>query len=159
MPKMHTLCLTILLSLSSLALAGTDGDGVADAIDNCPSVANADQLDTDSDGVGNECDTDDDNDGYSDDEERTASTNPLLASSSPSWSNNGATYTLQMDRLPSQQGWIYQGTDSIQEGDVARLENGFLRWDTLGAESLIGSDVSGNYRFLTEEYDEFALEL
>jgi len=62
MPKMHTLCLIILLSLSSLALAGTDGDGVADAVDNCPSVANADQLDTDSDGVGNECDADDDGD-------------------------------------------------------------------------------------------------
>jgi hypothetical protein len=54
----------------------TDGDGVADATDNCPVVANADQLDTDADGKGDVCDncptiantsqTDSDNDGRGD---------------------------------------------------------------------------------------------
>jgi hypothetical protein len=34
-----------------------DGDGVADADDNCPDVANADQADDDRDGVGNACGT------------------------------------------------------------------------------------------------------
>ncbi|MGA9523150.1 MAG: PHB depolymerase family esterase [Myxococcaceae bacterium] len=34
----------------------TDGDGVADADDNCPGTANADQADTDGDGIGNVCD-------------------------------------------------------------------------------------------------------
>jgi hypothetical protein len=34
----------------------TDQDGIPDALDNCPSVANADQLDTDGDGLGNVCD-------------------------------------------------------------------------------------------------------
>ena len=43
-----------------------DGDGVEDSLDNCPAVANADQLDTDSDGTGNACDTDDDDDGTDD---------------------------------------------------------------------------------------------
>jgi len=34
----------------------TDSDGVTDALDNCPSVANASQLDTDADSLGDACD-------------------------------------------------------------------------------------------------------
>ena len=37
-----------------------------DGTDNCPLIANADQLDTDSDGTGDACDTDDDGDGDND---------------------------------------------------------------------------------------------
>jgi hypothetical protein len=44
----------------------TDGDGVVDASDNCPKVANADQLDTDEDGQGDACDIDADGDGVID---------------------------------------------------------------------------------------------
>jgi hypothetical protein len=40
----------------------SDFDGVADEVDNCPIDSNADQLDFDGDGLGNECDDDDDND-------------------------------------------------------------------------------------------------
>jgi len=43
-----------------------DGDGVVDAIDNCPVDANTDQADNDHDGSGDVCDDDDDNDGMSD---------------------------------------------------------------------------------------------
>lgn len=43
-----------------------DADGVEDFLDNCPSISNADQIDTDQDGFGDVCDDDDDNDGVAD---------------------------------------------------------------------------------------------
>jgi hypothetical protein len=45
----------------------TDGDGVQDFQDNCPLVANPDQLNSDNDSLGDKCDDDDDNDGIKDD--------------------------------------------------------------------------------------------
>ncbi len=62
--------------------ADYDGDGVPDASDNCPIVANADQADSDHDGVGNACDTvddgnlDSDGDGLTNSEEFELGTNP-----------------------------------------------------------------------------------
>ena len=45
-----------------------DGDGVGDSVDNCPTVANADQADADGDGIGDACEcSDTDGDGVSDD--------------------------------------------------------------------------------------------
>jgi hypothetical protein len=40
----------------------SDGDGVPDTIDNCPTVANTNQLDSDDDGIGDACDSDSDPD-------------------------------------------------------------------------------------------------
>ena len=42
----------------------TDEDGVPDATDNCPEVANPDQADEDSDGHGDVCQNDWDSDGF-----------------------------------------------------------------------------------------------
>ena len=68
------------LLLSSAAYAGDfDGDGVSDELDNCPAVANADQWDSDADGLGNGCDVDFDNDGVVSQEDATALKNAMSA--------------------------------------------------------------------------------
>jgi len=54
-----------------------DRDGIEDALDICPSVADASQIDTDGDGKGNACDVDDDNDGVSDEVEKEIGSDPL----------------------------------------------------------------------------------
>jgi hypothetical protein len=45
------------------SIADTDGDGIADIIDNCPLVPNPDQRDTDGNGVGDACNDANDPDG------------------------------------------------------------------------------------------------
>lgn len=54
--------ITLILTLATLALGGcpgqdSDHDGVPDAIDNCPQVANSDQLDTNGNGIGDACES------------------------------------------------------------------------------------------------------
>ncbi len=49
----------VTLDASTVTLAGdADNDGMADGMDNCTLVANADQRDTDQDNIGNACDAD-----------------------------------------------------------------------------------------------------
>ena len=54
----------------------SDSDSVGDNADNCPSLSNSDQLNTDGDTEGDACDSDDDNDGFSDEQEELDGTNP-----------------------------------------------------------------------------------
>ena len=54
---LNKLLLLILLAFSNLAFAeDSDTDGINDDVDNCSSVSNADQVDSDSDGYGDACD-------------------------------------------------------------------------------------------------------
>lgn len=59
------------VNVPAVQFSDTDGDGIPDTLDNCPSVVNPFQRDTDFDGIGNACDTvnnllDTDSDGVAD---------------------------------------------------------------------------------------------
>ena len=104
MSSIQFLGATVLLSISSLAFAGTDGDGVPDASDNCLNIVNVDQRDTDADGQGDVCDADDDDDGVADssdafplDPNQTPGPSLTLASSHPLDCMNGRAFTQFVD--------------------------------------------------------------
>jgi len=76
-----------------------DSDGILDSVDNCPLIFNPDQNNTDKDfeladndapffvgdELGDLCDDDDDNDGFSDSNETYIGTNPLYPCGNVSW--------------------------------------------------------------------------
>jgi len=72
-PYMSRLAMLLVSFLLICSMAGcldgfvdSDGDGLKDDSDNCPDIANQDQINYDADSLGDECDLDDDNDGIED---------------------------------------------------------------------------------------------
>ncbi|MEP3388580.1 MAG: thrombospondin type 3 repeat-containing protein [Reichenbachiella sp.] len=86
--SIYVLCSTLLFQ--SCILDNTDdppdddGDGIENAVDICPDVANADQADEDGDGIGDACETDTDEDGVIDDLDNC----PTMANSDQADTNN-----------------------------------------------------------------------
>ena len=62
--RIAALLVALVLPVSAFAL-DSDGDGVIDGLDNCRLSSNASQNDSNSDGYGNRCDADLDDDGVS----------------------------------------------------------------------------------------------
>jgi hypothetical protein len=67
---------SVLLDVA-LSVSDTDEDGIVDFEDNCPAMGNSAQGDYDQDGVGDACDSDDDNDGLPDSYELRFELDPL----------------------------------------------------------------------------------
>lgn len=68
-------------SVNDNVIKDADRDIISDTADNCPNVPNTNQLDTDRDLLGDECDDDIDNDTLTNGQELTLGTNPSVADS------------------------------------------------------------------------------
>ncbi|MFQ5669487.1 MAG: thrombospondin type 3 repeat-containing protein [Acidobacteriota bacterium] len=156
--------------------ADSDGDGIVDAMDNCPLVVNAAQLDRDGDGAGNLCDADADGDGIANgadcsplDPVFNAAPGPVGATlafpersgSQAAWAAVAggrayALYSAETGTLAgappqescSQTGLLAAQADTPGNPAVNRVRSYLVTsWDACG-ESTAGADSAGNPRVL-----------
>jgi YD repeat-containing protein len=100
-----------------------DDDGIEDDVDNCPAVSNAEQTDTDSDGQGDACDPDDDNDGIPDTYEIANGLLPLVDDAAGDLDGDGLT-NLQEFQLGSSANNTDSDGDGVADGvEVAQGRN------------------------------------
>ncbi|MGQ0568515.1 MAG: thrombospondin type 3 repeat-containing protein, partial [Armatimonadota bacterium] len=139
-----------------------DDDGIPDASDNCPFHANPDQTDTDDSGLGDACDADDDGDGYADDLELLAGSDPFNPGSVPELAHvvpGGCTDGLDndLDGLVDAQD---PGCDDDHDGIYDFVDNclgdanpGQEDLDNDGVGDACDSDLDGDgFSNLTESY-------
>jgi hypothetical protein len=148
--------------MTALAPLDSDGDGVFDQFDitadgdfldggendNCRSDFNPSQTDNEDDGLGDECDDDDDNDAFSDIGETYLGTDPLDACaddpSDPAWPldmNNDTVVTVTGDvfgyygrigAVPGESGWS-QRLDLHGDGAIDVSGDAFMYVGKIGA--------------------------
>jgi hypothetical protein len=72
-------------------VSDSDGDGLTDDQDNCPNMYNPNQANNDDDGMGDVCDSDDDNDGMPDNWENEHGLDPFVDDALRDADNDGYT--------------------------------------------------------------------
>jgi len=103
-----------------------DGDGIFDCVDNCPSVSNPAQTDTNSDGVGDACDAD--NDGIRDSIENSVGGTGIDVPSgqvTDAFQFPSGAIEIKVKDIPSGQEftfWLPLGTQTSGPGDAITLE-------------------------------------
>jgi len=103
----------------TIAVLDADGDGVADDDDNCPNTANPGQENTDQDSEGDACDSDDDNDGITDN----------FPDNCPRNSQTGWTSTRDFDNPASSTDWDNDGCKDDHPEDLDDDNDGILDGD------------------------------
>lgn len=108
-----------------------EGDGVPNLSDNCPEIANADQADTDGDGLGNECDSHEDNcsNFLDDDEDDDVDCDDPdcaldIVCAAPASDDDGDGVENGVDNCPLAENPLQEDTDSDSVGDVCDLDEG-----------------------------------
>ena len=147
------LTLAVVLSASPAVLAGdvaardADGDGVADAGDNCPFAENGDQLDLDGDGVGDACDNcpetadPDQSDFESFGPQRviSAEVDGVLSIFTADLDGDGDTDVLSASQLDDSIAW-HENRDGLGNFAARRVISAFAD----GAISVFASDLDGD---------------
>ena len=126
-----------MLILLALTACSSDGDSDSSVADNCPGIDNPDQLDFDSDGIGDLCDDDDDGDGFADNDDiapldstspgdfsspEAIINNPVVADVLLELENRGLPIALSLDNDPPDISGIYRREEGT--GTVLETSNG-----------------------------------
>jgi hypothetical protein len=120
----------------------TDGDGVADSADNCPTVPNGEQYDLDLDDQGDFCDPDDDDDGVDDQTEHAILTYSFDVDSDDDGLGDGAEH-LSTKTHPAPIDPLYgNGFDSDGDGLSDGLELGVTTGIDPVPPELLGTDAA-----------------
>jgi chitinase len=126
-------CLVLVKPATTTIDPDSDGDGVADSQDAFPNDPE-EWIDTDSDGTGNNADSDDDNDGMPDEWETQYGLDPLYNNANDDWDGDGITdleeylsgsnpILDESNRAPNQPSVLYPGNDASNIELTPRLQS------------------------------------